>query len=136
MRRWVIVFLLLVVPIQLVWGAAAPYCAHEAKAGSTNHFGHHEHRHQGSDLTSSAADEAGGGSIASHVDCESCHLGTSATLPTQSICIAALPLGTVLTEHGLRFQSHVPSGPERPDRTDLTAAARFVGGVACDRLQG
>lgn len=46
MRRWVFAFLLFVVPFQLVWGAAAPYCAHEAAASAKKHFGHHEHKHQ------------------------------------------------------------------------------------------
>ena len=46
MRRWLLIALLFVLPLQMVWAAAAPYCAHEAKLSATKHFGHHEHEHQ------------------------------------------------------------------------------------------
>lgn len=130
MRRWpVILFLLLVLPFQMVWAAAAPICAHEMQVGGNKHFGHHEHRHQGTEQTAPAADDNGNGSGAYHADCQTCHLGSSATLASTVVAVVALPHGAVRGDHGARYRSHVPSGPERPDRIELTAAARFCGGV-------
>jgi hypothetical protein len=129
MRRWVFAFLLLVVPFQLVWGSAAPYCGHEASTSATKHFGHHEHQHQsGSDFTP-AADDQSDRTGAHHADCESCHLGCSAVLHAGAPDIHALPHAGLLSHRGPSFTSHVPSGPHRPDRADPAPAARFGGGV-------
>lgn len=131
MRRWVFAFLLLVLPFQMVWGVAAPYCAHEAttEAGAHGgkHFGHHEHKHQGGGEITLSLDD--GGSGAYHADCESCHLGCSATPPIPDLSIGKMPQGTLVASLSRAFTSHIPSGPERPDRSELTAAARFGGGV-------
>ena len=48
MRRWLAIFLLILLPAQLSWAAVGDYCAHESGAGA-EHFGHHEHRHTGDD---------------------------------------------------------------------------------------
>ncbi|WP_431257108.1 hypothetical protein ACQ86G_20830 [Roseateles chitinivorans] len=45
MRRWLTVFLLILLPLQLSWAVAATYCAHEADP-AVNHIGHHQHRHE------------------------------------------------------------------------------------------
>jgi hypothetical protein len=47
MRRWLSIFLLIVLPLQISWAVAATYCQHET--GSTKHFGHHDHKHQAED---------------------------------------------------------------------------------------
>lgn len=123
MRRWFIVFLLLLVQLQFVWGAAASYCGHENSAAATSHFGHHEHRHQGGDGPNLSPGEDGKSFGFTHVDCESCHLGTSGTLPASAIAVAQLPKSDYHAAIGLRFNSHVPSAPERPDRIAHVAAA-------------
>lgn len=123
MRRWVLIFLLLVVPFQMVWGAAAPYCAHESTVAAKKHLGHHEHLHQGDDQQSAAADENSAAIGAYHADCESCHPGTSAVLASPAIAFDVLPDGADDGAPSWRYQSHVPSGPERPDRIQLAAAA-------------
>ena len=40
-------FLLIVLPLQISWAVAATYCQHET--GSTQHFGHHDHKHHAED---------------------------------------------------------------------------------------
>jgi hypothetical protein len=131
MRRWVFAFLLFVVPFQLVWGAAAPYCAHEATTETTaragKHFGHHEHKHQGGGEITPASEE--GIASAYHADCESCHLGCTVTPLAPAMTIGILPHGAVVADPAFTYRSHIPSGPERPDRSASTAAARFGGGV-------
>lgn len=75
MHRWLLVLLLVVMPVQFVWAAAAPYCGHETSESASKHFGHHFHKHQGS--TTSDASKAGGAGVlgGDDVDCVLCHLG-------------------------------------------------------------
>lgn len=46
MRRLLLVFLLVFMPLQSIWAAASPYCGHES-APQASHFGHHVHEHHG-----------------------------------------------------------------------------------------
>ena len=54
MRRWLTVFLLFLLPLQLSWAVAATYCAHEADP-AVNHIGHHQHRHEASEGATKAS---------------------------------------------------------------------------------
>jgi hypothetical protein len=134
MLRWVFAFLLLVVPLQMAWGSAAPYCAHEASVSTKKHFGHHEHDHQAAGEASLADDDLGDEGGAYHADCENCHLGCSAVLHADVPDVQALPHSGVLSYRGPSFTSHVPSGPHRPDRARPTPAARFGGDVVAFSL--
>jgi hypothetical protein len=129
MRRWVFAFLLFVVPFQLVWGAAAPYCAHEASVSAKKHFGHHEHKHQAGGEIVSATGDASDTAGAFHADCESCHLGCSAFTPAANTAVEALPDGDATGHPEPRYDSHIPASPQRPDRAHATPAARFGGDV-------
>ncbi|MCK6374823.1 MAG: hypothetical protein L6Q69_12050 [Zoogloea sp.] len=129
MRHWVLAFLLLVVPFQLVWGSAAPYCAHEASASAKKHFGHHEHKHQAGGEVVSATDDAGDATGAFHVDCDSCHLSCSAFFPAASPAVETLPDGDAMRLPEPRYESHIPASALRPDRAHATPAARFGGDV-------
>jgi hypothetical protein len=130
MRRWlVLVLLLLMLPFQLAWAAAAPYCAHETQSVVAKHFGHHEHRHQAGDQSVPAAEDSGDAAGAYHADCGSCNLSAGASLPTPGVEVALAPHDAVRGHHLPRYRSHTPSGPERPDIAELTPAARFGGGV-------
>ena len=114
MRRWLVVLMLLVLPLQFAWAAAAPYCAHEAASAASKHPGHHQHVHQGgSDATKAGYD---GGSLgANHTDCESCHGGAAAMLPLPAAEPAAAPREVLREPPAPHYQSVTPSGPERPD---------------------
>lgn len=68
MRRWFAIFLLVLLPLQALWAAAAPYCAHEESPASM-HIGHHTHEHQGPEQDLSGSDGPG----AIHTDCHVCH---------------------------------------------------------------
>ena len=129
MHRWVFAFVLFVVPFQLVWGSAAPYCAHEASNSVKKHFGHHDHKHQASGDTSSAKEVAPDITGGLHADCESCHLGSPAFMPAVSPTAEVLPHGDAVGDPEPRYDSHIPGSPLRPDRGHPTPAARFGGGV-------
>ena len=134
MRRWLFVLFLLVLPFQMVWAAAAPYCAHEAQTSTKKHFGHHEHQHAAGGEMAPALGDNPGDAGGHHTDCKSCHLGCSGALSIVELVIGSLPRGGNLGVAAQRYTSHVPAGPERPDRCELNAAARFGGGVASDLL--
>jgi hypothetical protein len=117
MRRWLAIFLLILLPAQYSWAAVAVYCAHE-QGKSVRHAGHHQHAHK---ATGHAAGEA---SQASHEsgktpggadnDCSTCHLGAAQSLLPQSPMVAVCAPRTAYT-YAVTFDSHVPPGLDRPD---------------------
>jgi hypothetical protein len=130
MRHWLIVLLLAVVPLQLAWAGAAVYCGHESAVAAAQHVGHHEHVHQPSTVSDSAPADDADMSSAFHADCETCHFGVSATLTMAPLRTAVQPSAGLLGASLPRYSSHIPAGPERPDRPllplprDATAALR------------
>lgn len=126
MRRWLLIAVLFLLPYQMVWAAAAPYCAHET-TDSVQHFGHHQHKHQGSDLAQPADDDFV--SRADHVDCEACHLASPMTAVTPSLQLRLVPEQPPKEYLGPRYVSRVPAGLERPQREHATPAVRFGSGL-------
>lgn len=94
MRRWLAIFLLVFLPLQFSWAAVAGYCQHEADAAS-QHFGHHEHKHQANAGHDGVADTKLTGGIDN--DCGTCHAGCvvailgAAGLPLASSISFAIP---------------------------------------------
>lgn len=71
MRRWLTIFLLVMMPLQLGWAAVGSYCQHES-GNQAKHFGHHVHQHQsqaGSE-DDDGPDPQGGKNL--HGDCNAC----------------------------------------------------------------
>lgn len=109
MRRWLAILLLVLLPLQSLWAAAAPYCAHE-ESPKTMHLGHHTHEHQ-----ESPTDEVTSkGSPTAHADCHVCHGG--AAVVTGAI---GTPEQPAMREHGPSLNPSIPAGsvspPERPN---------------------
>jgi hypothetical protein len=127
-------FLLFVVPFQMVWASVVPYCAHETNIAAEKHLGHHEHRHQEGGESTSAMGDQGDDSHTLHADCETCHLGCTVALPTQAVLTNPVPGGATVGYNDHCYTSHVPSGPERPDRSEPNPAARFGGGAVFGSL--
>lgn len=129
MRRWLCLFLLVCFPLQLSWAVAATYCQHEQGADA-HHFGHHQHQHHhagaAADASASAAhappqaDAQQPGDVSAKLtldsDCAFCHLGSlqppSIPLPP----VLAAPGHALVPHASLPLASHIPAGPERPDR--------------------
>ena len=95
MRRWLLILLLVLLPIQSVWAEAAAYCQHEGQHegqyenprqnqradGGTSHWGHHEHAHQHSDAAQAPADDPSSPLASVDVDCNVCHAGGAVPFP-------------------------------------------------------
>lgn len=111
MRRFVLLCMMMLLPLQWSWAAAAAYCAHET-GGAAQHMGHHEHQHQaGAEEQSKVPAKT-----AVDNDCGVCHLSGLHWLDAASHAVLALTAPLPLHEPGVFFRSFVPSGPERPDR--------------------
>lgn len=110
--------MLVLLPLQFVWGAGAGYCQHEEGA-ATSHFGHHAHKHEGKTLKqsgqASTAGEVNAGGADS--DCGSCHLASVSPLASVSV---QLPVGgadrAVTTPWG-RLPPLILATIERPNWT-------------------
>ncbi|MBV8156545.1 MAG: cobalt-zinc-cadmium resistance protein [Dyella sp.] len=75
MRRLLLVFLVVLLPLQFAWAGAAAYCSHEqvdAQQGSTWHFGHHTHEHKADDGHDGGAKSAKSAKLPDG-DCNACH---------------------------------------------------------------
>ena len=71
MRRFIAILLLMLVPLQAAFGAAANYCQDE-RAEVASHFGHHEH--EGAPVVVDTSEE---GSSWTEADCQICHLASA-----------------------------------------------------------
>lgn len=112
MKRLLIIFMLIVVPLQLSWAAAAVYCEHESNP-KTVHFGHHEHEHIASaDEIKTDAEKS---VAALDGDCTSCHLGGIAilALPAPALMPDVLSAPSITAGNSLLASSR-SSRPERP----------------------
>lgn len=114
MRRLVLICVMLLLPVQWTWAAAASYCGHETGIAS-KHFGHHDHLHK-----ASSSDASKGGKSTSpaglDLDCGYCHLGGSQWIAATQILLLLQMEATHSTEGPPPRGSHLTSGPERPDR--------------------
>lgn len=123
MRRLLLTFLLMFLPLQSIWAAASPYCSHEI-APDAAHFGHHEHKHHAAakPLENSSSVDNGqsfqpvlSGAMSTDVDCNVCH-GTSNAVFAQTdghpLWVASAP-PMLHTKPALT--APYPHRPERPN---------------------
>lgn len=118
MRRWLLIFLLLVLPFQFSWAASAVYCQHERDA-QPGHWGHHEHepgRSADGSRTDDAQKSPGTQPNAVLRDCAVCHLGQAQHLPPAADrAHAPLPIEQALrVMPAEQFISHISEVPVPP----------------------
>lgn len=110
-RRFLIIFFVMLLPLQFSWGAAATYCAHET-GSNVSHFGHHAHVHK---VASGSVDSKAFSTGGCDPDCGYCHSGSPQ--PPQSsavnLPVAAKSIATLPEALPLRFR--VPDTIERPN---------------------
>jgi hypothetical protein len=77
MRRWLLILMIALLPVQTGWAAIAGACA---DAGDRNaaHFGHHSHHDK------SSADQDADDPDTAHLDCPTCH-GIGLAVPLGSM---------------------------------------------------
>lgn len=119
MRRWLLIFLLFLLPFQYSWAASAAYCLHEGDTRG-GHWGHHESEPHGTDRihagdgakkdSTRQPNAAVGHCIVAHFG-QAQHADTAAALPAEAP-VASQVLRAVSTD---RFTSHIAEVPVRPD---------------------
>jgi carbon starvation protein CstA len=110
-KKLILIFLLMLLPLQFSWAAAAVYCQHEQEQ-TTHHFGHHSHQHE---AKADPSDDNADHSAKVHDDCGYCHLSCQASFVMASFDIAAPDGWTYLELYPISYSSHLPDGPKRPD---------------------
>lgn len=121
MRRWLSILLLVLLPLQFTWAAAAGYCQHETAANAW-HVGHHEHQHQDSADNGTVkvkSSESVPGIKLADSDCNVCHLSSVQPVPMAFQTPEAL--------QGLEYQVHLAGlfstrGPDLLDRPNWRVA--------------
>lgn len=105
--------LLLVVPLQLAWGAVSAYCEHETES-ITDHFGHHVHKHEqeSSTITIEPSDDTKTGNF--DMDCSFCHAACAAALCGGMVAVNFSGSNFALTPAPPFQLTQFFSKPERP----------------------
>lgn len=125
MKKFCLILLLFVLPLQLSWAAASAYCQHE-EGKAARHLGHHSHQHKAdpqsdagspADAEKHAADKSSKGQ--SHSDCNVCHgIGHAWLPPASGMALGdGASLGVAATSE--LYVSHIPDAPKRPDWSPL-----------------
>ena len=112
MKRILLIFMLVALPLQMTWAAMAAYCSHEAGA-SARHLGHHFHNHKTS--TDDPSSDPARGTSKAHADCHFCQAaGHNVIQPAlaehQFDKRNLVQVGFV--PHS--YSSFFPEGPDRP----------------------
>ncbi|MDM5179907.1 cobalt-zinc-cadmium resistance protein [Massilia sp. DJPM01] len=106
MRRLLIIFLLMVFPLQVSWAAASAYCGHEP-AASVAHPGHHQH----ADDHQADPDDSPFGF---DTDCGDCHFTSVGITATPSGDNAPPPTSYADAADAACLATLRPARPERP----------------------
>ncbi len=119
MRRVLFLLMLVILPLQSVWAAAAVYCRHETGLAA-KHLGHHDHEHMQA-RADGKADQKSGTMPApgADTDCSICHLSTAPSLASASGTTVASLDAPPQFAYQRSDLSHIAPGPERPDRASL-----------------
>ena len=113
MRRILLILLAFVLPAQFAWAVTSTYCGHETTVVKA-HWGHHEHEHKAASVVDADPTKIAPATIAD-MDCGVCHFSMAQPLPsTKADYQPSISSGTPL-EPVVRYGSHIPALPERPD---------------------
>jgi hypothetical protein len=117
MRRWLSILLLVLLPLQFTWAAAAGYCQHE-KAVKAWHIGHHEHQHQDEAGQAHAKVKTSDGALGAKLadtDCNVCHLSNVQPLPMVVPVLSELQGIEIQNTLAGLFSTRGPDLLERPN---------------------
>lgn len=124
MRRLLLVFLLVLMPMQMLWSAAANYCQHETPHSDSHssvsrsaHFGHHLHLHSPSHEDIGSAHGMGGGihATAPDLDCHTCHSSSTALFAPSATLPVLAPHAPSMLWVALALPAPDLPRPERPN---------------------
>ncbi|MBX3624098.1 MAG: DUF2946 family protein [Rhizobacter sp.] len=117
MRRWLTILLLVMLPFQFTWAAAASYCQHET-APETQHIGHHQHEHKAASdagKVKTDAQDAKSTKLVADNDCGYCHLNAAKSVQLQALEVPALKGPAVQDAAVQPLPTRDPERHERPN---------------------
>lgn len=113
MKKFFLILLLFVLPLQMSWAAASAYCLHE-EGKAAQHPGHHGHQHK------AGAEPADKKSLGQpHSDCNFCHGIGQGSLPATNQLALPGPASHAIAPSSFFYASPIPDGPRRPDWTPV-----------------
>lgn len=134
MHRWLTLLLLIMLPLQFAWTAAAVYCQHEVAQETSaveGHFGHHEHEHDAVTEAAAAKVQTGDAQtgdaqtgddypaevakLALDNDCGYCQLSAAKPVLRQPLAVPARASPLMPAVMAQRWQTRDPDRLERPD---------------------
>lgn len=119
MRRWLITFLIVLLPAQFSWAAVAVYCTHESGTQS-EHIGHHDHALHANDRVEAGPQlDPDGVPDSMDLDCGHCHGQCAAMLNGFDTLIGASLVAHPVAESATPWPAPAPTPPERPQWADL-----------------
>lgn len=110
MRRYLLIFMMCLLPLQWSWAAAASVCEHEQGAA---HFGHHEHLHS-DDAHAGNASASANEALQPHPDCHTCHGIGVAYLPALDAPYPPWAEGYLRAHGSVAFPEPPPGSLLRP----------------------
>lgn len=116
-RRWLTLFLVVFLPLQLATASVAAYCLHET-GPSVDHIGHHQDANKAASADA-AADTNDGDNPAGKADvqCEYCHFACAQTLVAQLAAWTPVSSSVPIDTLPIAFHSSDPSALDRPNWT-------------------
>jgi hypothetical protein len=114
MKRYVLIFLLMLLPFQFSWAAVASYCQHESNPAA-EHVGHHAAADNKLDQDS---DKNGDSKLntGSDADCSFCHFSCSKPMNSHAAWTPPLQEKNSFTPSlPPLYLSHIGESPEEPD---------------------
>ena len=110
MRRFLVLIMMCLLPLQISWAAVSDYCGH-AQEEATHHFGHHDDEHEAF-VAESGLDKQPGKSSFGH---DHCHLSGFLGLLNETVSLIPLPPAQLsLHSDGPSYVLLALVRPERP----------------------
>ncbi|MBA4342298.1 MAG: hypothetical protein C0423_09110 [Methylibium sp.] len=117
-----LIFLLLLLPVQWTWAAAASICRHESSIHAS-HFGHHEHRHDHQASATASVDASDDtpqqGDSGVHADCATCHAAVPWLMMQSAVGLGELLSPLAFTPYQRSVTAGVPERLIRPPHLRL-----------------
>ena len=114
MKKFFLILLLLVLPLQMSWAAASAYCQHEEGRGA-RHLGHHGHEHKNNTQAKAEQPPAKKDGGQPHSDCNFCHGIGQASFPVTPSLAACAPGSAAVAPSPFFYASHIPDSLKGPD---------------------
>ncbi|AKZ62498.1 hypothetical protein F506_07240 [Herbaspirillum hiltneri N3] len=114
MKRYALIFLLMLLPFQFSWAAVASYCQHESDPVA-QHVGHHAAADSKQDQQPDNSDDSKF-NTGSDADCSFCHFSCSKPMNSHAAWTPPAQEKSSFTPSLLPlYLSHIGESPEEPD---------------------